>query len=356
MVDITDLRENPDKYRKATSAKQRDPKVVDEFLSLDGDRRKILGEVEALRAERNKAAKEKNIEVGKKIKGKLQELEPKLKDIEGKYVEALYKIPNLFSEDTPEGKDESENKVIRTWGEPKKFEFKPMDHLDLGRALGIIDVDTAAKVSGTRFAYLKGDAVLLEFALIQFALSVLTDEKVLGEIASGIGVSSKTFIPVVPPVFVREEVFGKMDRLEPKEERYYIPSDELFLIGSAEHTLGPMYMDNTLAGKDLPLRYLGFSTSFRREAGSYGQDTKGILRVHQFDKLEMESFSLAENGPKEQEFFVAIQEYLMQKLGIPYQIIAICTGDMGKPDFRQIDLESWLPVKINIGKHTLRII
>lgn len=176
-------------------------------------------------------------------------------------------------------------------------------------------------------------------------MSTLTDEKTLKKIIKDakLDISSKPFIPVVPPVFIKPEVFQKMGRLEPKEERYYIPSDDLYLIGSAEHTLGSMHMDETLSEDSLPLRYIGFSTAFRREAGSYGKDTKGILRVHQFDKLEMESFASTADALKEQDLFVAIQEYLLQQLNLPYQVMAICTGDMGGPDYRQIDIETWMP-------------
>ena len=160
---------------------------------------------------------------------------------------------------------------------------------------------------------------------------------------AGLTVSNKPFVPVVPPVFIRPEVMQRMGRLEPREERYHIVSDDLFLVGSAEHTLGPMHMEQTFEEKDLPVRYIGYSTAFRREAGSYGKDTRGIIRVHQFDKLEMETFSLPENSTEEQNFIVAIQEYLVQLLKIPYRVVQICTGDMGKPDSRQMDIEMWMP-------------
>lgn len=345
MVDINLIREKPEDFKKAVKAKQLDPSIVDAVLKLDEARRKLIAEVENLRADRNKAAKEKDVAKGKEIKKQLQEVEPKLAEVEKEYLETLKQVPNLFSDDTPIGKDESENKVIRKWGTPRKFDFTPKDHLELGEALGIIDVKTAGKVAGTRFGYFLSDAVLLEFALVQFALTVLTDRDTLKEIAEKVepGYSSKPFIPVVPPVMIKPEIFEKMARLEPRDDRYYIESDDLYLIGSAEHTLGPLHMDETLPLKDLPLRYVGFSTSFRREAGTYGKDTRGVLRVHQFDKIEMESFTSPEDSIKEQNFFVAIQEHLMQALEIPYEIMAICTGDMGKPDFRQIDLNSWLP-------------
>ena len=172
-------------------------------------------------------------------------------------------------------------------------------------------------------------------------------EKELKKIADSVtkGYSVKPFIPIVPPVLVRPDVMTKMARLteQDKDERYYLPKDDLYLVGSAEHTLGPMHMDETFNEDDLPVRYLGFSTSFRRESGSYGQDTRGVLRVHQFDKIEMESFTLPEESTKEQDFIVAIQEKLVQALKISYQVVMISTGDMGNPDARQIDIECWMP-------------
>ncbi len=225
------------------------------------------------------------------------------------------------------------------------MDFEPKDHLALGEALGMINVEAAGKISGSRFAYLMGDAARLEFALIQYTMEVLMNEKVIESIARGVkpGYHPGTFIPVVPPVMIRPEVFQRMGRLEPKEDRYYIPTADLWLIGSAEHTLGPLHMDETIPENKLPIRYLGFSTAFRREAGSYGKDVRGILRMHQFDKLEMESFTLPEDGLAEQEFFVAVQEYLMWSLELPYQVVSVCTGDMGTPNVRQIDIETWVP-------------
>jgi seryl-tRNA synthetase len=238
-----------------------------------------------------------------------------------------------------------DNKILRQVGKAPKFDFQPKEHWQLGRDLGIIDNERAAKVSGSRFTYLKGGAALLEFALIQFAFSVLTNEKILKKIikTSDLNVKPTPFVPVIPPVLIQEEVMQKMARLEPKEERYHIPNDNLYLVGSAEHTIGAMYMDEVLQVDKMPIRYIGFSTAFRREAGSYGKDTKGITRIHQFDKLEMESFTLPDDSVAEQDFIVAIQEYLVKSLDLPYQVVAICTGDMGAPDARQIDIETWMP-------------
>jgi len=344
MLDIQFIRDNPEKVKKGASAKQLDPKLVDEVLSLDKKYRELLAEIEELRAKRNQAAKAKKVEEGKKIKLQLQKLEPELKKAESEFKEALYQIPNIVASDVPTGKDESENKVLRKWGKPKKFDFKPKDHMELGEALDIIDTETSSKVSGTRFNYLKGDAVKLQFALIQFAFEALTDQKIVKVIAKSVkNPSGVPFVPIIPPVIAKSEVMKRMDRFDPIEDRYYLEKDNALLVGSAEHTLGPMHMDEVLAEKDLPIRYLGYSTSFRREAGTYGKDTRGILRVHQFDKVEMESFTAPEHGDKEQELMVAIQEYLMQKLEIPYQVVVMCSGDMGKPDYRQIDIECWMP-------------
>ncbi len=330
MLDIQLIREKTEEVKKAVKNKQMDIKLVDEVLVLDLKRRALIKEIEEIRAERNIAAKEKNIEKGKEIKERLQKLEPELSKIEKEFTSALWKIPNLISDDTPIGKDERENKIIKKWGTPKKFDFNVKDHLELGTDLGIIDMETAGKVAGARFNYLKGDAVLLQNALYQHAMSILIE---------------KGFTPVLPPLFINPEVYTRMARLSPETEieRYSIPRDNQYLIGSAEHTLGPMHMDQVLNEKDLPLRYFALTPAFRREAGSYGKDTRGILRQHQFDKLEMESFSTPAQGPNEQDFFVSIQEKLMQDLEIPYQVVAICTGDMGGPDFRQIDIESWMP-------------
>jgi len=328
MLDINYIRENTEEVKKKVVTKNFDPKFIDEVVKLDEKRRKLIGEIEELRAERNKAASDKDIEKGKGIKLKLQKLEPEFKETEEKYKVALWKIPNLPSDDTPIGKDESENKVIRKWGEPRKFDFKIKDHVELGKDLGIIDTDKAANVSGARFNYLKGDLVLLQNALYQFALEVLI---------------KKGFIPIIPPLIVKAEVMKKMSRHDPIDDRYYLKEDDSMLIGSAEHTLGPMHMNETFDEKNLPLRYFAFTPAFRREAGTYGKDTRGILRQHQFDKVEMESFTLAKQGKEEQDFLVQIQEHLMQELKLPYQVVSICTGDLGGPDYRQIDIETWMP-------------
>jgi seryl-tRNA synthetase len=354
MLDIKYIRENKDAVKKNCELRNI-ACDIDRLLELDEKVKQLLWKIEELRLEKNKindeiqkasdAEKTLIISKGRKIKEELEEIEPEYEQIEKEYKEILFKVPNIISSDTPIGSDELGNKMIRQWGEIPKFDFQPKEHWEIGKELDIIDIERAAKVSGSRFAYLKGGAAMLEFALIQHAFSILTDENILKEIIekNNLDVSAKSFVPVVPPVLIKPFPMHRMARLEPRDERYHTDADDLYLVGSAEHTLGAMYMDETLKEEEFPLRFIGFSTAFRREAGSYGKDMKGILRVHQFDKLEMESFSLPENSLKEQDFIVAIQEYLMQSLKLPYQVVAICTGDMGGPDFRQIDIETWMP-------------
>ena len=345
MLDIKYIRANKEKVQQGAKDKGVDVDI-DRVLDLDEKRRALIVESEGIKAQQNKLGKE-NIEQARELKVKFKGLEAQLDVIEKQYQDLLNKIPNVAFDDVPVGKDESENKVIRQEGKIPEFDFKPKEHLEIGESLDIIDVKTAAKVSGARFNYLKGGAAMLEFAIIQHTFATLTSPKIIKKIADSVGkgYSAKVFIPVVPPVMIRPEVMTRMARLsaEDKDERYHLVKDDLYLVGSAEHTLGPMHMDEIISEAELPLRYVGFSTSFRREAGSYGKDTKGILRVHQFDKIEMESFTTKENARKEQDFFVAIQEYLVKSLGIPYQVVDICTGDMGGPDARQIDIECWMP-------------
>ncbi len=348
MLDIKYIREHAELVKE--NLKNRGVVLdLDNLLTLDRDRRAHIAQIEELRAKRNQGSKGKpsseEITNMRQLGDDITRFEKELATIEVDYDALLLKVPNLTSPDTPIGPDGSGNKILRQVGKIPSFDFQPKEHWELGLALDVLDVERAAKVSGSRFGYLKGALAQMEFALVQFVLSIVTDEGTLNKIAkkAGVGVSVKTFVPIVPPVFIKPAVFQKMGRLEPKEERYYIPSDDLYLIGSAEHTLGSMHMDETFELAELPIRYIGFSTAFRREAGSYGKDMKGIIRVHQFDKLEFESFTVPEDSIREQDFLIALQEYFFQELGLPYQVVSICTGDMGSPDYRQIDIETWLP-------------
>lgn len=344
MLDIKLIRENPELVKKVVKDKKSNVDI-DELLKLDEERRKLQTDISNLNQEKNEAAKEKNIERGKLVKENLGALEVRFKEVDAVYSQLMYKLPNLYSEDTPVGRDESENVVLKKVGEIPEFDFKPKEHWELGKALGMIDNETAADVTGARFTYLKGDLALMQFAIIQFVLQTLTDEKLIAKLIkeNKLNISAKAFVPVVPPVMIKPDVMQRMGRLEPRDERYHIESDDLYLVGSAEHTLGPIFMDKSIPEKELPVRYIGYSTAFRREAGSYGKDMKGILRLHQFDKLEMEVFSTPETGLEEQKLIVALQEHFWQQLGIPYQMIISCTGDMGDPDYRHIDIEAWLP-------------
>lgn len=346
MLDIEFIRKNSDLVKKAIVNKRL--KVdIDQLLNIDEKRRTLIMTIDELRQQRNLAAKTKDIQKGKEIKCKLDEIEPDLERINGEFFNLMILVPNIPFDDVPVGEDESKNVVIRKWGESQKFNFTPKDHVELGQELGLIDTEKAAKTSGARFTYLKNEAVMLQFALIQHTLRLLQDRDILKKLADKIspGFNPKPFTPILPPVMIKPDIYTKMARLDPSqaEERYFLPKDELYLIGSAEHTLGPLHIDEIVNEQELPIRYVGYSTSFRREAGSYGKDTKGILRLHQFDKIELETFTTPENSVKEQEFIVAVQEHLVQSLGIPYQVMAICTGDMGGPDARQFDIECWMP-------------
>lgn len=345
MLDITFIRENPDIVRAAIKNKNKEGIDLDRLLLLAEERKVAAGRVSDINRKRNEAQAARDGEAGKRLKDELKIEEEKYQEIEKELVSILIKIPNIPSPDTPIGPDESGNIVIRQWGEKPQFSFEPKAHWDLGRELGIIDSEKAAEVSGARFTYIKGDLALMQFALIQLAMGILTSREELSAIIKekGLSVSNTPFIPVVPPVMMRSQVMNRMARLDPIDERYYFEKDDMVFVGSAEHTMGPLFMDETLDESRLPIRYIGYSTAFRREAGSYGKDTKGILRQHQFDKLEMESFSKPEEGLAEQELFVGVQERLMQLLKIPYQVVLICTGDMGGPDHRQFDIESWMP-------------
>ena len=345
MLDIKFIRQNQKIVQEACKNKNVLLDIED-ILKLDKQKKTLLDKVEDLRCQKNKLGKD-DINEARKIKMNLKEIEPKLKETEILLEKLMLQVPNIPMDDVPVGKNDTENQKMREWGKLPKFDFEVKDHVALGESLDIIDIKRASKVAGTRFGYLKGKLALLEMALIQYSFEVLTSQKIIKKLSNSIekNYSDKVFVPVFPPVMIRPDVFTRMARLSPKnkEERYYFPQDDLYLIGSAEHTLGAMHMDETIPENQFPIRYVGFSTSFRREAGSYGKDTRGIFRVHQFDKIEMEVFSLPENSLKEHNFLIAIQEYLMQSLKIPYRVMMVCTGDMGKPDARQVDIEAWFP-------------
>lgn len=353
MLDISYIRDNPARVKEFSAAKGY--KVdVDKTLELDTERRELNQAIEKLREERNtlSASLKKGkpsadaIERGKAIKTELASLEDKFKTVEQDFYAHLKQIPNAPWSDVPVGGSEDENVVAEVIGEPTKFDFAPLNHWQIAEKRGWIDKERAAKVAGARFAYLKGDLVKLQMAIVQFVINTLTNESKIAEIIkeAGLeGLSTRPFTPILPPLMLKTDMYDAMDRLEPREDRYQISGEELWLQGSAEHVLGSMYSGEIISEDDLPLRMLGYATSFRQEAGSYGKDMEGIFRMHQFDKLEMESFSTKETSFNEHLFFVAIQKYLLKSLGLPYRVLQKCTFDIGKPNSRGIDMETWLP-------------
>lgn len=353
MLDINFIRANRQKVEDAIHNKVYDIDL-DEILRLDDERKELSREVDALRQERNQISAQmkggkpdpKLIEQGKELKAKLAELEPKLSEVEADFIAKLKTVPNIPEDDVPVGLTEDDNQVAEVCGEIPDIK-DPKNHAEIAVARGWLDKERAAKVAGARFAYIKGDMVKLQMAIVSFVMNSLSDEVTVKEIIKKAGlegqVSEKPFTIVLPPLMLRTDVYDAMDRLEPREDRYKIEGQELWLQGSAEHVLGSMHMNEIFEEKDLPIRYLGYATSFREEAGTYGKDMEGIFRMHQFDKLEMESFSTKETSRKEHEFFVAIQRWLVEQLELPYRVIRKCTFDIGKPDARGIDLEVWLP-------------
>ncbi len=323
MIDIKFLREHPDQVKAA--AKHKNAAVdIDQIIQLDSQRKALQTEHDTLRAEQRKLGKDGARELSVRVKA----IQKDLTVLEEQLRTLLWAVPNIPTEDTPIGPDESGNQVVKTWGTQPQFDFQPKPHWDLGKALGIIDNEKAAEVSGARFTYLKGELALMEYALVNLAFTVAI---------------KKGFTPIIPPIFIKPDVFEKMARLHPKDERYYLPADDLYLIGSAEHTLGPIHMDEILPETHLPKRYIAFSPALRREAGAAGKDTRGILRLHQFHKVEMEVFSTAEQGIAEHQLLVSIEEELLQALNLPYQLLLKCTGDIGDPNARGMDINTWMP-------------
>jgi seryl-tRNA synthetase len=329
MIDINDLRRRPDYYKGATKAKGINPDVVDEALRFDRERKELLVEVEKLRAKRNKLTKN-DIEKGRELKAQLQNIEPQLVRANSNFNELLIRIPNPPAKDVKTGKDETENEVIRKWGEQKAYDFQVKDHVELGEALDLVDIKRASKVSGSRFAYLLNDAVRIEFALIQFALETFI---------------KKGFTPVLPPIMISQKAMAGMGYMEHggAEDMYLFDKDGMVLVGTSEQSIGPMHENEVFEMDSLPVKYVSFSTCFRREAGSYGKDTRGILRVHQFDKVELFVFAVPDESEKIHELLLEYEEELFQKLQIPYRVIKMCSGDLGAPASKKYDIEAWIP-------------
>lgn len=328
MLDIRFIRENKKEVKKGIKTKGFDVDI-NLILDFDEQNRRLEKEIENLNIERKKAANKKDIKRGKEIKIKLNVLESEKKAVSEKLEELLRKLPNLPLPEVPIGKDETENKVLREVGDKPRFSFSAKDYMELGEKLGWIDTERAGKAVGSRFGYLLRDAVDLEFALIRLAFDILKKEG---------------FIPIVPPVFLKPEAMRGMGYLDYNEDEvYHLEKDDLYLIGTSEQAIGAMHMNEIFSEKELPLRYAGFSSCFRREAGSYGKDTKGILRVHQFDKVEMFSFTRPEDSKKEHEFLLSMEEKLMKTLELPYRVLQMCTRDLGFQAANKYDIETWLP-------------
>jgi len=334
---LKQIRENPEYFKQGVQ--KRFAQVdIDKIVSLDKEWRGFLGEVEFLRSEQKSISKNKqfsqdDLEKAKSMKTRIKELEEQVRNAEEELDKMLCQIPNMPQDDVPVG-DETASKVLREVGEKPKFSpedgFAPKEYLDLVEDKWI-DVKRAAKAIGARFGYLRGDAVLIEYALVRFVFDKL---------------AKHGFIPVVPPAMVSKKSMkgmGVIDSEKDLAERYYFPEDEIFLIGTAEQAIGAMHQDEVFEEKDLPLRYIAFSPCFRKEAGSYGRDTKGILRVHYFEKMEMFIFSKPEDSQKEQELLLQMEEELMQDLGIPYRVVRVSTGDMYNPSSSSYDIEAWMP-------------
>jgi seryl-tRNA synthetase len=352
MLDIRFIRDNPDRVQEA--ATQKGYKVdINELLRADESRRELQARADELRTKRNEVSSQMKggspapelVEQGKVLKTELFALEDHLRVADETFIELLKAIPNMPLDEVPVGASEDENVEIRVWGEKPQFGFTPKNHAEIAEAKGWLDKERGAKIAGSRFVYTMGDLVLLEMALWRFATDVLTNEAVIKQIVeqAGLEVSTKPFVPILPPAVAKQSVFEATGRLNRQEQTYKIEDEDLWLNASAEHTIAPLYLDEILNESDMPIRYVGYTTAFRREAGTYGKDTEGIFRLHQFNKLEMESFTTAETSYNEHLFLVAIQEYLMQQLGLPYHVLEKCTADIGRPNAKGVDIEVWVP-------------
>ncbi len=344
MIDINLIRQQPDTVRHALINRQKDIKVIDDIISLDTNRRQLLFEVEKLRSNQNVLGRQfkgkptdEQLKQATQIKEKLKALEEKLSKIEIDQNSILDTIPNIPAEDTPIGKDETENVVFKTVGDIPKFDFKPLDHADLGEKLDIIDIKKAAEVSGSRFGYFKGQGAVLEMAVMFYAFNKLVQ---------------KGWIGMIPPVMIKSDTEWKCGYASNKNlfNAYYsVPEDDLIFISSSEHSVVPYHMNEILEVSSLPKKYINFSPCFRREAGTYGKDMKGMLRVHFFNKVEMNVFTLPNYKISDNMCLemLANEEELMQELEIPYQVVKACTGDLPQPNRRMYDINSWFPGQDN---------
>ncbi len=338
MLDVRAIREDPEPFRRGL-ARRGLAGVVDEILDLDERRRSLTARVEELRAERNRVSKaigpaqgeerEALIARAAACSSELERLEPELEAVERELTELLARTPNVPHESAPDGSTEEDAVEVRRRGEPPSFDFPPRDHAELGALLGVLDTERGARTSGSRFVYLLGDLVLVQWALVRHALDILV---------------AKGFTPVIPPVLVREEAMFGTGFLPTDEANLYVTTeDRLYLVGTSEVPLAALRMGEIVDEAELPQRYAGYSTCFRREAGSYGKDLGGMFRVHQFDKVEMFSFTRPEDSWDEHEFLVSIEEEIIGNLELPYRVMNIAAGDLGASAAKKYDIEVWLP-------------
>jgi len=338
MIDLKQLRENPDAFR-AAYARRGGVEGLDRVIELAARHRESLAEVERMRAEHNRASKAIGlasaderpaaIEAARGLADQIKGLEPQLDQLADDLEAAAAYLPNLPHESVPEGTSEEENVVEREVGERRDLDFEPLDHVALGERLGLFDGERGAKTSGSRFVYLTGSGVILELALVRFAIDFL---------------SERGFEPVITPVLVRRQAMYGTGFLPTEEHEFYkVERDDLYLAGTSEVALASMRAEEILSKDELPVRVAGFSSNFRREAGSYGKDTKGLVRVHQFDKVEQFSFSHPEDSWDELAAIRANQERILQALEIPYRVLVMCAGDLGSSAAKKVDNEAWLP-------------
>jgi seryl-tRNA synthetase len=338
MLDIKAIRDDPERFR-AGLARRNLGDAVDQLLAADERRRELTARVDDLRAEQNKASKaigraegdekQRLIDDVARVSAEIKELEPQLADAHETLTSLLAATPNLPHESAPDGFTDDDAVEIRRHLEPTTFEFEPRDHEELGSLLGVLDTERGARSSGSRFVYLLGDLVFVQFALMRHAMDIL---------------AGKGFVPSIPPVMVREEAMYGTGFLPADEAQLYTTTeDELYLVGTAEVPLAAFRMGEILDEAELPLRYAGYSTCFRREAGTYGKDMGGMFRVHQFDKVEMFVFTTPESSWDEHEHLVSIEEEIVGNLAVPYRVVNIAAGDLGGSAAKKYDIEVWLP-------------
>jgi seryl-tRNA synthetase len=340
VLDLRAIREDPERFRSALS--RRSPALaedVDRLLDVDRRRRELTATVDDLRAEQNSGSKavgsaapderERLITALRDVSRRLAEVEPRLAEAEEEVQVLLDRLPNVPHHSVPAGETDEDNELLQEVGRSPYMNFEPKDHVELGESLGIIDLERAAQVSGARFAYLLGQAAVLQFALVRYCLDRLMP---------------KGFVPVIPPVLVREEALYGTGFFPTDEAQIYATrDDDLYLVGTSEVPLAGLHANEILDPSSLPRRYVGYSTCFRREAGAYGKDTRGMFRVHQFDKVEMFSFTDPDASWDEHEFLRSCEEELITGLDIPYRVMNVCTGELGASAAKKYDIEAWLP-------------